>query len=659
MTTIIKILFSFIDSEEPAMSPLSLRTKLIAGGVILPAILLIVLFISFYNHEKKSTLDTAIGKSRVLASAVESSRLEMEDKWDKDLFNIETMKQWADAGDADKVLAAVPVVTAWNTAMRKADEGGYTFKVPKFQPRNPNNTPNEFEGRILKKMNSENLDEYYEINNQTNAVHYFRAVYLSESCLYCHGDPKKAEAYWGNSNGIDPTGGTMENWKAGEMHGAFEIIHSLDEADAQLASTISWASLILFILLVLLGIAVALFTTRAVVNPVRQSLSMIEALEAGNLDQRIETKRRDEVGRLAVALNGFADNLRDEVLEAFNRLAAGDFTFKAKGLISKPLADASYGLTDAMCTVQNASMQISSGAIQVADSSSTLANDATQQAAALEEISASVAQMNEQTKNNSENAKQANDLSIEARNAAEQGNSQMQVMVEAMDNINDSAKDIGKVIKVIDEIAFQTNLLALNAAVEAARAGQHGKGFAVVAEEVRNLAARSAKAAQETTELIQGSVDKTNDGAEIAKETAVALNEIVNDVNKVTELVAEIAIASNEQSQGISQINEGLNQLNEVNLRTTSTSEENAAIAEELSSQTSDLQNMLARFKMDHHLTPTEASPSDNFQEGITALPPINDSEEASFSHTQTHSEQKKDHWGLSAPTDPAKTEDR
>jgi methyl-accepting chemotaxis protein len=580
------------------MPSLSLRTKLIAGGVILPAILLIILFIGFYSHEKNQALETAITKSRILAGAVESSRLEMEDKWHQGLFNIETLREWASTDQADKILAAVPVVTAWNTAMRKADEGGYTFKVPKFQPRNPENTPDLLESRILKKMKSENLSEHYEINDETNAVHYFKAVYLSDSCLYCHGNPKKSEEYWNNSSGVDPTGGTMENWKAGEMHGAFEIIHSLNETDAKLASTIGWASLILVILLALLGVAVAIFTTRAVVRPVQKSLVMIEALETGNLDHRIQTQRRDEIGRLASALNGFADNLRDEVIEAFKRLAAGDFTFEAKGLIAKPLSDACSGLTDAMGTVQTASTQISSGSVQVADSSSTLANDATQQAAALEEISSSVTQMNEQTSNNAENAKAANNLSVEARCAAEEGNRQMQVMVEAMDDIKESAQNISKIIKVIDEIAFQTNLLALNAAVEAARAGQHGKGFAVVAEEVRNLAARSAKAAQETTELIQGSVDKTNNGAEIANDTAAALSEIVRDVTKVTELVAEIAAASNEQAQGISQINQGLNQLNEVNLRTTSTSEENAAIAEELSSQTEDLQSMLSRFKM-------------------------------------------------------------
>ncbi len=294
-----------------------------------------------------------------------------------------------------------------------------------------------------------------------------------------------------------------------------------------------------------------------------------------------------------------------EVVDILKEMESGDLRNEIKGnyngiflTLKTTLNNTISAINQILSEVSMTTDQVSNGSAQVANASQMLSQGATEQASSLEEISSSMKEIASQTKVNAQNASQSNTISDEAMKAADKGTKQMGELLSAMKEIQSSSNEISKIIKVIDEIAFQTNLLALNAAVEAARAGTHGKGFAVVAEEVRNLAARSAKAAKETGEMIENAVLKSNTGANMSQQTNEVLSQIVTLITKVSDIVGEIAAASNEQAQGVSQINVGLNQVEQVTQQNTASAEESAAASEELSSQAATLREMVSRFKI-------------------------------------------------------------
>jgi len=255
-------------------------------------------------------------------------------------------------------------------------------------------------------------------------------------------------------------------------------------------------------------------------------------------------------------------------------------------------------LSDTIGQIQLAAEQINAGSGQVASTAQSLAHGATTQAAAIEEIGTTIRGVAEQAGATAEAAREVDRVSTRAGEVAARGDERMQAMLAAMSNIEEASRHISRIIKVIDEIAFQTNLLALNAAVEAARAGVHGRGFAVVAEEVRNLAARSAKAARETTEMIESTLVKVDHGSKAANETAEALHEIVENVDQVRTLIKDIAKAADEQAQGVSEVDKGLEQIDRVTQQNTAAAEESAAAAEELSSQADLLSELISEFKV-------------------------------------------------------------
>jgi methyl-accepting chemotaxis protein len=238
--------------------------------------------------------------------------------------------------------------------------------------------------------------------------------------------------------------------------------------------------------------------------------------------------------------------------------------------------------------------QVSSASSEISSASQMLAEGASEQAAAIEESSSSLVEISSRTKKNADSATEADKLMKESNEVVLKANRSMGELSSAMEEISKTGEETAKIIKTIDEIAFQTNLLALNAAVEAARAGEVGAGFAVVAGEVRNLAMRAAEAARNTSHLIDGTVKRIRQGSDLVVKTNEAFSEVAKGPHKVGELVSEIAISSREQAQGLEQVNKAVDGMDKIAQRNAANAEESASTSEELSAQAVQMKEIVS-----------------------------------------------------------------
>ena len=344
--------------------------------------------------------------------------------------------------------------------------------------------------------------------------------------------------------------------------GTQETLDLMKQMNAEIGRTIS-IILILTIIVVVVVMAAGLSLARQIGRRIERLGTVAEEIANGDLSDPVKVDSTDELGTASAHFEKMRQNLNQS-----------------------------------MTDIHVAADQVAAGSQNVSQASVSLSQGAAEQASSVEELSASISEISSQTASNAENAEKANTLTVQASQQAAVGDADMKDMLAAMEDINTSSANISKIIKVIDEIAFQTNILALNAAVEAARAGQHGKGFAVVAEEVRNLAARSAKAAKETTELIEDSISKVESGRQIAGKTAESLQTIMTNVTEVADIVGSIAKASSEQKMALEQIDQGVLQVSQVVQANSATSEESASASEELSAQANRLKETAGRFKL-------------------------------------------------------------
>jgi methyl-accepting chemotaxis protein len=333
-------------------------------------------------------------------------------------------------------------------------------------------------------------------------------------------------------------------------------------------------SIILLVLNIGIGMALAMWIARIVSAPLQEAVSLARDVAGGDLTRAIDVRTACETGQLMQALKDMTGNLQTLVSQV------------RRG-------------TD---TIATASSEIASG-------NQDLSSRTEEQASSLEETASSMEELTSTVKQNADNARQANQLAQSASGIAVKGGDVVGQVVGTMASINESSRKIVDIISVIDGIAFQTNILALNAAVEAARAGEQGRGFAVVASEVRNLAQRSAAAAKDIKALINDSVEKVAAGSSLVNQAGSTMNEIVTSITRVTDIMSEITSASVEQSAGIEQVNTAIVQMDQVTQQNAALVEEAAAAAESMQEQAARLSEVVSVFKLLASATPAMAAP--------------------------------------------------
>lgn len=365
---------------------------------------------------------------------------------------------------------------------------------------------------------------------------------------------------------------------------------------------------ILFVVAALYAATIALRMATSITRPIRAAAAGVQKISQGDFDVTLNNTSGDEIGILSRQLEETVGNIRtyiQDISQVLGHVSQGDIDMEVSreyvgefGTIKTSLNQIIESLNHTMSQIRACCEQVKTGANNLANSAQSLAQGSVRQTSAIEEFQVSLSRVAELTEQDGKNAAEVKALSMHTWESMQKSDRQMKGMVSSMDDINDSSREIAKVIKIIEDIAFQTNILALNAAVEAARAGAAGKGFAVVADEVRNLAGKSAEAANNTTAMINKAITAVSGGMEIASETATSLQEVAGNVQKMTELLTDIDKSTNEQARAFSNMVTSADEISAVVQANSAAAEENSTASEELSSQADILEELVEHFKL-------------------------------------------------------------
>ncbi len=511
---------------------LSIKWKVLILALASPIFIAALMAWQRTDDIRSNAEKTVIDKSKAIVLMAEATRDEMARKLDLGVIRP------FDQIEPSRVIEAVPIVTAMQVAAMKAEEANYRFRVPKVNPRNPKNEPTSFELQILNEIKAAGLTEKIVVSK--NEIRYFRPITLTEECMFCHGEPKGA---------TDPTGGTLEGWKVGEIHGAFQIISSLEETNREIRRTT--VSIILWALAIvaLFSLITWLLLDRSIIKPLQLSSDAIRKIAAKDLTTDIQATGNDEFGAMNRDLIDMKTQLRGVI---------GGIARTADGLDEK-----STELSESAQTLAAGSTEMNSRSLSVATAAEEMSANMNSVAAATEEASTNIALVSEATTGMT---KTLNDIARNTENAQAITATAVKEAESASTKVNElglAASTIGTVTETITEISEQTNLLALNATIEAARAGEAGKGFAVVANEIKELARQTSAATDEIKSQIEGIQASTTETIDQIQRITDVINEVNETVAVIVQAVEAQTKTTNEIADNIAQATLGIQEVTE------------------------------------------------------------------------------------------------